>query len=214
MILSERFGLVFIHIPKTAGSSLSTAIMKRDPQAIKRMEGLPRTKHVTALQLRGALAHYDRLFSFAVVRDPFSRFCSLYRYLRTLPKFAPHMGDVKSLEEFAELFERPSWVDTLHSSKPQSEFVTDKNGLIIVSELFRYESLDDAVAAISSRLGKRLDLPHRKMTKGGSLSLGSSLRRLLGYRGVAKVAPDVRNPTVERMLRIRYQRDYEFFGYS
>jgi hypothetical protein len=213
MILSERFGLVFIHIPKTAGSSLSTAITKRDPEAIKRLKGLPRTKHVTALQLREALTQYDRLFSFAVVRDPFSRFCSLYRYLQTLPKFAPRMRDVKSLEDFAELFERPSWVDTLHSSKSQSEFVTDHEGSIIVSALFRYESLDEAVDVISSRLGKRVHLPHRKMTKGGSLSLGGSLRRLR-FRGVAKPAPDVRNSTVERMLHIRYQRDYELFGYS
>src|SRR5262245_64657982 len=141
MLLSERFGLVFIHIPKTAGSSFSSALGKCDPQAIERLEGLPKTKHVTAAQLRNVYPAFDNLFSFAISRDPFSRFCSLYRYLRSLPKYAEKMQRASSLEAFAELFETPSWVDALHSAKPQSDFVTDDTGAVIVSSVYRYEAI-------------------------------------------------------------------------
>jgi hypothetical protein len=214
MILSERLGLVFIHVPKTAGSSLSTALMERDPKAVRTLDGLPRTKHVTALQLRDVYAQFDQLFSFAVVRDPFSRFCSLYRYLHTLPKYAHSMRNVSSLEAFAELFNAPSWVDTLHSSKPQSEFVTDQTGALMVSAIFRYESLDQAVSTISSRLGGRLRLPQKKVTKVGSRgSLGGWLRGL-SRQSAPKAKPDFRSPSVEQMLQTRYRRDYDLFGYG
>ena len=104
------------------------------------------------------------------------------------------MRSAGSLEAFAELFEAPSWVDALHSAKAQSDFVTDSSGVIIVSSIFHYEALDDAIAEVSSRLNTRLALPYKKVTREGGV--------------------DPRIPSVERILRKRFERDYQLFGYS
>ena len=194
MILSKQFGLAFIHVPKTAGSSISAAIGDCDPKAVTRLDGLPKTKHVTAMQLRDVYPNFKDVFSFAIVRDPFSRFCSLYRFLQARPKHAELMRSAGSLEAFAELFEAPSWVDALHSAKPQSDFVTDSSGAVIVSSVFRYEALDDAIAEVSCRLHTRLALPYKKVTREGGV--------------------DPRIPSVERILRKRFERDYQLFGYG
>ena len=180
-------------MPKTAGSSISAAIGDCDPKAVTRLDGLPKTKHVTATQLRDVYPNFKDLFSFAIVRDPFSRFCSLYRYLQTLPKHAELMRSAGSLEAFAKLFEAPSWVDALHSAKPQSDFVTDSSGAVIVSSIFHYEALDDAIA--ESHPG--YTLASRCLTKK-SRGKGEWIPPYLLWNGFRK----------------RFERDYQLFGYG
>jgi hypothetical protein len=192
MLLSERCSFIFIHIPKTAGTSITAALKAVDPSAVTHLAGLPSTKHVTAVQVREAYPEFSRLFSFAILRDPYERFCSLYRYLKTLAAYAEHMKPVTTLEAFAELFEQPSWVDQLHSSRPQKDYVTDNTGQIIVTSLFRFESLAVAAAEISARIGSNLKLPHKRATK--------------------RESSDRRLPTVERMVVNRFGRDYELLA--
>ncbi len=63
---------VFIHIPKNAGTSIYQAL------------GIKVPRHYTVNEYQNMLGKdmYDRLFSFAIVRNPFSRFISLYNYAR------------------------------------------------------------------------------------------------------------------------------------
>jgi hypothetical protein len=192
MLLSERHSFVFIHVPKTAGTSVTAALKAVDPTAVTRLAGLRSTKHVTAVQIREAYPEFSRLFSFAILRDPYERFCSLYRYIKTLPTYAEHMRPITTLEAFAELFQQPSWVDQLHSSRPQRDYVTDDTGQVIVTSLFRFESLATAAAEISARIGSNLKLPHKRTTM--------------------RESPDRRLPIVERMVVDRFGCDYELLA--
>lgn len=192
MVLSESRKFVFIHVPKTAGTSLTEALRAVDRTAVTTLPGLPSTKHVTALQVREAYPGFDNLFSFAVLRDPYARFCSLYRYVQTLPRYAERMKTIASLEEFAQLFEEPSWVDQLHSAKPQVDFVTDQAGKLIVDAIFRFEELSQAVEQLSSRIGITRNLPHRRATQGDGLAQ--------------------RNRFVERIVATRFKRDFDFLA--
>jgi hypothetical protein len=55
-------GYIFVHIPKTAGTSMCEAL------------GLPETTHDTAVDLKRTLgARYDELYRFAFVRNPWDR---------------------------------------------------------------------------------------------------------------------------------------------
>ena len=158
MILSERLGIVFIHIPKTAGTSITDALRKADKHAIKRLPAMAKIKHLTACDVRGAITpeKYDRLFSFAVIRDPFERFCSIYFSVRRRLKFFEQMSNFNSIDAFAELFERPgSGALELYSARPQREFIMNEKGEQIVTSLFRYDNL----ASLADELSQRLRLP-------------------------------------------------------
>ena len=62
---------IFIHVPKTAGTSIAAALGRR------------KCIHGTSRDYRTLLGRrYDEMFSFAFVRNPRDRFMSLYRYAR------------------------------------------------------------------------------------------------------------------------------------
>lgn len=70
--VSYKNNFVFIHIPKNAGTSLSKGF------------GVETSYHHTVKEYLTILTakKYDNMLSFAFVRNPFSRFVSLYNYAR------------------------------------------------------------------------------------------------------------------------------------
>ena len=76
---SEKYNCIFIHIPKTAGSSIAQLL------------GLSGSSHLTYSELLQTrfYQNHPELPAFAVVRDPLSRFISLNNYAR-MPISAYH----------------------------------------------------------------------------------------------------------------------------
>lgn len=62
--------LIFIHIPKTGGTSIGKAL------------GFKSTSHIKAKEVTHSAPLIKGKFSFAVVRNPYERFISLYNYAR------------------------------------------------------------------------------------------------------------------------------------
>ncbi len=67
---------IFIHVPKTGGTSINKSLMEMyDPESLPFSPPV----HATTVQIR-KLCDFDSYFSFAVMREPFSWFSSLFRY--------------------------------------------------------------------------------------------------------------------------------------
>lgn len=105
MIISHSRKFVFIHVPKTAGTTLSTVLENlttyKDIEigsselgsayqiAYRKKFGI--NKHSTAAQVKKLMGDEDfyRYFSFAFVRNPFDRLSSLYRFLKNWKGLPP-----------------------------------------------------------------------------------------------------------------------------
>ena len=75
-MISHEFRFIFIHIPRTGGSSIEHALAGRDWWEI---DGT--TKHLTASQARIIYADYwDDYFKFAFVRNPAERMLSCMKF--------------------------------------------------------------------------------------------------------------------------------------
>jgi hypothetical protein len=196
MILNDRHRFVFVHVPKTAGTSIGAALRSlRGSQKLRFFQ----TKHVTPAELR---AHSERLPWFdrrdfsdyrfvGFVRNPWDRFASIHRYLLMQP--ARRRKPVPdSLEDFARMLEAAEpWVEALHSVRLQSDFVDGSFFMI-----GRYEQLAVDFADLCQRLGVSLQLPHKNMSQA---------------------AGDYRPLYTDRMVEIiqkRYARDIAQFGYA
>jgi hypothetical protein len=160
MVINHRHRFVFIHVPKTAGSSIAAALMSLDGS-----EGNPvgKTKHTTASQLLRRYGEREPRIAgyrfFAFVRNPWDRFVSLHRFL--LATKSERWPVPKSASDLARLLgDGEPWVVKLHSSRPQSDFL---RGASI--KIGRYETLQPDLDCIASELGLGLPaLPHLKKT--------------------------------------------------
>lgn len=191
----EAQGVIFIHIPKTAGTSVNDALYGR---------GMP---HFRAEDVKKVLGpRYDELLSFAVVRDPLERAVSSYLFARSGGSHDVPMRRSAKLYQsdvFATfdsfVFEWLSQVDLMEQDfvfHPQYRYVCEGETLI-VDELLPFHDLQAGLDALGQQLGRTVSLPRRNETRPG------------GTRGLLEVCPGTRK-AVEQV----YAADYEIFGFG
>lgn len=165
MIISPRHEFVFVHIPKCAGTSVRTQIVKCDPDHIAMAEvgthpdlGRIDFGHVPLGTLRRHFpeeyAFLERFTSYAVVRDPLERFGSslrqmLWRYdqrpMTLIPASELRELTLKTLEDLAAELDRPSSKFIFFSR--QRDFIYDE-GRRIVDHLIPMSLVPDFIAHI------------------------------------------------------------------
>lgn len=200
-------GFVFIHITKTAGTSLNQAL---DLNAPLHSPLHRRARDVMPLVKKLA----PNVNSISFVRNPYARFVSLYTFARTdespyhstsrpeSTPFGKHPDrDIlldKSLEQCAELLiqgklSKPGW-------NPQVEWLTDKDGndgVLIVDFIGRVESL----SADLDRLQKNYGIVVKPVPW-----LNKSSEDRSGAPQWTERARD--------LIRLYYKRDFELLGYE
>ena len=170
MLISESKSFLFVHVQKTAGTSLAE-ILK--PHALNpangRMNklasdlGLVRDwrkfhfrKHANLRKAQSVIPApvYDGLFKFAFVRNPWERLVSWYQYVQKTPSHE----DSRPGETFAEFAGR-------FLAKPRRAqwwMIEDLNGVMGLDYVGRFENLNDDIAYLCQRIGiKAQTLPHR-----------------------------------------------------
>lgn len=144
---------VFIHINKTAGSSIERALDLR-------------FEHKTAIEKRRELGEWRwrRAFKFSFVRNPWDKVLSHYNYRVATNQTG--MGDRHIsfhdwvLRAYGD--RDPRYYDQPRMFMPQCAWLTDERGEMIVDLVGRFESLEDDFARICNLLGVHPTLPHLK----------------------------------------------------
>lgn len=177
MILSRGRRYLFIHAPKTGGTSMALALearaMKDDimlgdtPKAArrrKRLEGVQAAgrlwKHATLADIDGLVARdeLDDLFIFTMVRNPWDRMVSYYHWLREQSFDHPAVALAKRLD-FAGFVAAPAIADSF-SAAPAASYVTDATGKEWTAHFIRLEHLSEDLVPLEAHLGFKLDMPH------------------------------------------------------
>lgn len=134
----RRTGVLFIHIPKNAGTSLTRALYGMD------------VGHETIRYFRRRMPQLAGLPSFAILRDPVRRFLSAYHYARAGGSDLRHVARgfrdtymrLGGIDEALDHIERARWpYGTDHIFRPQAWYVTDRHGRVAVDHLFRLEDM-------------------------------------------------------------------------
>ncbi|MFM1904631.1 MAG: hypothetical protein RLZZ440_2531, partial [Planctomycetota bacterium] len=144
----RRDGVIFVHVPKCAGSALLDAYLGYQ------------TGHVTAAEYRDAdPTLFDRAFVFSFVRNPLARFISAYEHVQTddLWDYLPEMRRVidrhgRSLEEVAERLQPDAELLSLPWFAPQHSFL-EIRGRLAVNRIFKTESFAADLEVIRAETG-------------------------------------------------------------
>lgn len=184
-----RGPFVFIHINKTAGTSIGRAI------------GIPRKLHLTAreiIDLVGEPAWADA-YKFAFVRNPWDKVVSQYEFRVRTDKTGMGGGGVPFKEWVLRTIGEqpdPRYVDRPRLFIPQVEWLEDHSGQVDVQSIGRFEHLARDFARVCEDLGIAASLPHANRSPGRA-----------HYREYYD------DETAELVAR-RYRADLERFGYG
>jgi len=151
---------IFVHINKTGGTSIKAALK------------LPHV-HRTAQQLVDTIGWeaWHRKISFAVVRNPWDRVVSQYHYRLQMAK-ASGRRETRSFPEwvracFGDPEERGRMSGNPIFYQPQTAWLQDKDGRIIVDRILKFETLAYDFAELCRELGLHCRLPHLKASRRG-----------------------------------------------
>ena len=179
MIISMGRKLIFVHAPKTGGTSMALALearaMKDDlmlgdtPKAIKRRKRLKDVKaagrlwkHSTLADIDGVVTpqQMDDMFIFTMVRNPWDRMVSYYHWLQT----QTFQHDAVSLAQTASFtdFAQSDLIITSFRKTPAQHYMTDAAGTKRCNAYIRIEHFTKDAATLVDHLGFELTLDHVK----------------------------------------------------
>jgi hypothetical protein len=107
MVIIDDPPLLFVHIPKTAGTSITEALRpkgdRHHPLCLPR--GYP---HETVEEFARRVGEdvFRSYTSFCVVRQPLERFLSMYDFLRIREPIIPQMAEVTTIVSFIDAIKR------------------------------------------------------------------------------------------------------------
>lgn len=173
MIVSRGRGYIFVHIPKTGGSSLALALearaMKDDiligdtPKARARrgrLKGLTARgrlwKHSTLADIDGLVTaeELDRMLVVTMVRNPWDRMVSYYHWLRG-QAFDHAAVRLAQRHDFTGFLSEPHLQTALRAA-PYGSYVRDATGVERRALFVRLEESDADLAGLESHLGFRI----------------------------------------------------------
>jgi hypothetical protein len=154
---------IFIHVPKAAGTSISSALYGKN------------LGHTRALDIkRYAPGAFNSLFKFAYVRNPWDRLHASYHFVRQGGTSAVSVRGPEryqapvfaSFESFVhEWLSGQDLMQLDHVFMPQSAFVLDTAGTMLVDFLGRVENMDADANTISERIGYKMVVPVMNQVK-------------------------------------------------
>ncbi len=149
---------IFIHINKTAGTSIGKAI------------GLPVKDHLTAKEIiaRIGMDRWNAAYKFTLVRNPWDKVVSHYEYRRKKDKTKIASRGISF----------PDWVKMTYGEKknvfyynspksfqPQVDWLKDNDGKISIDYVGKFESISEDFDQIKRDIGLDAALPHLNATQ-------------------------------------------------
>ncbi|MCC2618340.1 sulfotransferase family protein [Aestuariibacter halophilus] len=151
---------VFIHIPKTAGTSVSQALYGGQPW-----------HHTARSYYQADPERFRQFFSFAFVRNPWDRLLSTYHYACKIsdPVYRGPLSSIakcQNFEAFVMTWCNAERINEHYFLKPQFDYLTLDDQQIGVDYVGRFETLNQSFAHICEQLSVKAELPSLNQSKG------------------------------------------------
>jgi len=154
----DEYRCIFVHVPRTAGFALAKSLF-----------GNAGGSHIPVATYRDIFDadEFESYLKFAVVRNPWDRLVSAYRYIMDGGGQVEHdlemQAKIRPYEDFGHFVR--SWLvpsalkDGIHFL-PQHTFISLDDGVVPLDYVARYETLPDDFRYIAQRLGIQAPLQH------------------------------------------------------
>lgn len=170
--VSKKHKFVFVHIPKTGGTSISVALIESHNAKVR--GNADRLKHVgiggnipkvfrpndidvhdTICEIHNKFPESKGYKSFCVVRNPWERIFSFYQHKKRIND--PNLPS----GSFSEIFKKSNFL----LLQPQTFWMRSENGKIEIDSIIKMESLENDFNEFAESVGMNASLPHLNKSK-------------------------------------------------
>lgn len=205
-MISRSHRCIFVHIPKTGGTSLENIIWPGRRTTADLWMGFVdkyRNKyqtgglqHLLATQIRTEIGGdaFAAYFKFSIVRNPWDKAVSQFSSMETREDLRDLIGMRKGdpFKKYVELIARKKHVQW----EPQVNFLQDSNGEVLVDYVGRFEAFTDSVFHVLNKIGLGAQtIPHANASRRGPYE-------------------EYYDAESKEMIAALYAADIEAFGYS
>ena len=219
MPISHKYKVIFIHVPKCAGTSIEHLLdiegdqcfftmgtkelgIKYIPKDVFTVEEYTQCtnknmQHYTLIELSKILQSdiFNTYKKISVVRNPYSRLVSEYNFRKTL--YTP------AVTTFVDLVKERLNLDKVERNKiydghleTQTSFLTNKEGNFnSIDKIYKFENLNECIEDINKLTGKK-ELPHLRTSK------------------INKPWQEYYTPELKELVYNFYKEDFVNFGYT
>lgn len=211
-LVQGQIDSLYIHIPKTGGTSIKQAL--GESAGFIDLETQLREGHSIPPNSRLSLNHLDlrmliqkrvlsvdslqESFIFTMVRNPYDRATSLFRYFKTIGRIPPNIEFLRFLKLVRLSKPSPGLfkVARLSQAAPQSTWLPE--GLTqIPTHIFQLENLYSATREVENKLNTKLKIPHLNRSRNSSAQICWT----------SAAVEEVRSYYLEDFLRFGYDPD-------
>ena len=183
-MINHEHKCIFVHIPKTGGTSVEVALQGRGEQ--------DSIKHKTALQYKSQNSDiWDDYFKFTIVRNPWDLMISWWKW-RTQSKKRASLPFLKFLKENKNMIPGN---EHIKSGLTYFDFISDGNN-ILVDKIYRFENFQEDFDDVCKEIGiPRQKLPQINKTKRMHYS-------------------DYYDDKTRKLVADKFKKDIEYFNYE
>lgn len=169
MVVCYKKKCIFIHIPKTAGTSIEQFLIDSGKNSLdfKGVKDGRSMHHYRAYDLKREIPYiFNSLYKFSIVRNPYDRLLSEY-YWTPIRNVGYKSGKTKVefLNYVSEVVHKNQYYENIYNDHfmPQYMFLYDKK--LLIDHVFKYEDLDWVITYLKKKLNIESDLPLLNRTK-------------------------------------------------
>jgi hypothetical protein len=199
MVLCREKKCIFIHIPKTGGTSIEQFIKDHD-RNILLLLGVKNNRslqHLLASEVKLIAPYlYKKYYKFSIVRNPYDRLLSEYYWNPTI-NLAYKSGKSKKefLNSITDIIKNNKYYDNIYNDHfiPQYYFLYNNNNKLLVNQIFKYEDLDWVSKYLKKKLNINRDFP---------------------YLNKNNIEKENWNDEEKEIIYNLYKNDFLYFGYN
>lgn len=223
MIINHTHKFIFVHIPKAAGTAVTSVLSTLSTYRDLEVGGTPLgeaaqtfyarrfglRKHSRAEEILAVMGEdvFSGYFRFAFVRNPYERLASAFHFLRSWQGLGPdYRKKLEACPDFESFLDTDLWTSQTPGRGPDAIFQPQVRWLFsaggspecLVDFVGKTENLEQDMRTILGRIGApepQNQLPHANRSPEYSL-------------------PAVWKPEVIKRIQREYMTDFDTFGYS
>ena len=196
-----EIGVIFIHINKAGGTSISSALYggEQDENGLVRTHGHAKWWFYKAYF--GA-EKYNKFFKFAIVRNPYDRFVSIFHYLKkggNNPSdknfYEQYFDQDTTFEEFVNGTIKDNKLQNISHIKPQYPFIYNIKKELKINYIGRLEEINKSIEYVQNFCPHKIQLEKLNSSKHDHYT-------------------KYYNSSLQKIVSDYFRLDFEYLGYS